>query len=236
MRARGYSKADPTTVEAKLKQNSPLVRKIAMQIASRLPRSIQLEDLIQEGMLGLLDAINRYEPQPGASFETYAKSRIRGSIYDSLRVEDIIPRHVRDRLTQIERTAEELRQTLGRPAEDHEIAYRLGMSIEDYFAVLDSSVSITVVDDALPDVEDETADQVRALQQKQLTARIETKLRELPERERMVLALHYQQDLSFREVAYVLDLTPGRISQLHTQALIRLRGMLASEQSEAREA
>ncbi|NDD11256.1 MAG: FliA/WhiG family RNA polymerase sigma factor [Betaproteobacteria bacterium] len=236
MRARGYSKVDQTTVEAKLKQNSPLVRKIAMQVASRLPRSVQLEDLIQEGMLGLLDAINRYEPKPGASFETYAKSRIRGSIYDSLREEDIIPRHVRDRLTQIERTAEELRQTLGRPAEDQEIASHLGMSIEDYFAVLDSSVSITVVDDELPDVEDETADQVRALQQKQLTARIETKLRELPERERMVLALHYQQDLSFREVAYVLDLTPGRISQLHTQALVRLRGMLASEQSDAREA
>ena len=235
MRARGYSKVDQTTVEAKLKQHSPLVRKIAMQVASRLPRSVQLEDLIQEGMLGLLDAINRYEPKPGASFETYAKSRIRGSIYDSLREEDIIPRHVRDRLTQIERTAEELRQTLGRPAEDQEIASHLGISIEDYFAVLDSSVSITVVDDELPDVEDESADQVRALQQKQLTSRIEAKLRDLPERERMVLALHYQQDLSFREVAYVLDLTPGRISQLHTQALVRLRGMLASEQAEAKE-
>ena len=185
-------------------------------------------------MMGLLDAINRYEPKPGASFETYAKARIRGSIYDSLREDDVIPRHVRDRLTQIERAAEELRQTLGRPPEDNEIASHLGLSIDDYFAVLDSAMSITVVDDELPDVVDENADQMKALQHKQLAARIEEKLKELPERERMVLALHYQQDLSFREVAYVLDLTPGRISQLHTQAMIRLRGMLAKEQEESR--
>ena len=235
MRAKGYTKLDHATLESQLKQHASLVRKIAMQVASRLPRSIQLEDLIQEGMLGLLDAINRYEPKPGASFETYAKARIRGSIYDSLREEDVIPRHVRDKLTQIERATEDLRQSLGRPPEDLEIASHLGMSVDDYFAVLDSSMSISVVDDGLPDVEDESTDQVRALQQKQLTARIEVRLRELPEKERLVLALHYQQDLSFREVAYVLDLTPGRISQLHTQALIRLRGMLASEQAEARE-
>jgi len=184
--------------------------------------------------MGLLDATNRYEPKPGASFETYAKARIRGAIYDSLREEDVIPRHVRDKLTLIERTAEELRQSLGRPPEDNEIATHLGMSIDDYFAVLDSSMTITVVDEELPDVVDESADQMRALHQKQLAARIEDKLRELPERERLVLALHYQQDLSFREVAYVMELTPGRISQLHTQALIRLRGMLAKEQEDNR--
>lgn len=221
-------------MEARLREYAPLVRRIAIQVASRLPRNVMLDDLIQEGMMGLLDAINRYEPKPGASFETYAKARIRGSIYDSLREEDVIPRHVRDKLTLIERTAEELRQSLGRPAEDSEIAAHLGMSIEDYFAVLDSSMTITVVDEELPDVVDENADQMRALHQKQLAARIEEKLRELPERERLVLALHYQQDLSFREVAYVMELTPGRISQLHTQALIRLRGMLAKEQEENR--
>jgi len=234
MRSRGYGRTDTLGVEAQLKLHAPMVRRIAMQVASRLPRNVMLDDLIQEGMMGLLDAINRYEPKPGASFETYAKARIRGSIYDSLREEDVIPRHVRDKLTQVERTAEELRQVLGRPPEDNEIASHLGMSIEDYFAVLDSAMSITVVDDELPDVIDESADQTKALQQKQLAGRIEEKLKELPERERLVLALHYQQDLSFREVAYVMELTPGRISQLHTQALVRLRGMLAREQEEAK--
>jgi RNA polymerase sigma factor for flagellar operon FliA len=234
MRPRGYGRTDTLGVEAQLKQHAPMVRRIAMQVASRLPRNVMLDDLIQEGMMGLLDAINRYEPKPGASFETYAKARIRGAIYDSLREEDVIPRHVRDKLTQVERTAEELRQVLGRPPEDNEIASHLGMSIEDYFAVLDSAMSITVVDDELPDVIDESADQTKALQQKQLAGRIEEKLKELPERERLVLALHYQQDLSFREVAYVMELTPGRISQLHTQALVRLRGMLAREQEEAK--
>lgn len=235
MRPRGYAASKQQDIEGQLKLYAPLVRRIAMQVASRLPRNVLLDDLIQEGMLGLLDAINRYEPKPGASFETYAKARIRGSIYDSLREEDVIPRHVRDKLTQVERAAEELRQSLGRPPEDNEIAAHLGMSIEDYFAVLDSAMSITVVDDELPDVIDETADQAKALQQKQLASRIEDKLKELPERERLVLALHYQQDLSFREVAYVMELTPGRISQLHTQALVRLRGMLAKEQDENRE-
>jgi RNA polymerase sigma factor for flagellar operon FliA len=235
MRPRGYAASKQQDIERQLKLFAPLVRRIAMQVASRLPRNVLLDDLIQEGMLGLLDAINRYEPKPGASFETYAKARIRGSIYDSLREEDVMPRHVRDKLTQVERAAEELRQSLGRPPEDNEIAAHLGMSIEDYFAVLDSAMSITVVDDELPDVIDETADQAKALQQKQLASRIEDKLKELPERERLVLALHYQQDLSFREVAYVMELTPGRISQLHTQALVRLRGMLAKEQNENRE-
>jgi RNA polymerase sigma factor for flagellar operon FliA len=235
MRPRGYAASKQQDIEGQLKLYAPLVRRIAMQVASRLPRNVLLDDLIQEGMLGLLDAINRYEPKPGASFETYAKARIRGSIYDSLREEDVIPRHVRDKLTQVERAAEELRQSLGRPPEDNEIAAHLGMSIEGYFAVLDSAMSITVVDDELPDVIDETADQAKALQQKQLASRIEDKLKDLPERERLVLALHYQQDLSFREVAYVMELTPGRISQLHTQALVRLRGMLAKEQDENRE-
>jgi RNA polymerase sigma factor for flagellar operon FliA len=235
MRSRGYGAPKGQDIEAQLKLHAPLVRRIAMQVASRLPRNVQLDDLILEGMMGLLDAINRYEPKPGASFETYAKARIRGSIYDSLREDDVIPRHVRDKITQLERASEELRQSLGRPPEDNEIAAHVGISIDEYFAILDSGMTITVVDEDLPDVVDESADQAKLLQQKQLAARIEDKLKELPERERLVLALHYQQDLSFREVAYVMELTPGRISQLHTQALVRLRGMLAKEQEDSRE-
>lgn len=235
MRSRGYGAPKGQDIEAQLKLHAPLVRRIAMQVASRLPRNVQLDDLIQEGMMGLLDAINRYEPKPSASFETYAKARIRGSIYDSLREDDVIPRHVRDKITQLERASEELRQSLGRPPEDNEIAAHVGISIDEYFAILDSGMTITVVDEDLPDVVDESADQAKMLQQKQLAARIEDKLKGLPERERLVLALHYQQDLSFREVAYVMELTPGRISQLHTQALVRLRGMLAKEQEDSRE-
>ncbi|NBP40834.1 MAG: sigma-70 family RNA polymerase sigma factor, partial [Betaproteobacteria bacterium] len=98
MRSRGYDTLKSLDIESQLKHHAPMVRRIAMQVASRLPRNVQLDDLIQEGMMGLLDAINRYEPKPGASFETYAKARIRGSIYDSLREDDVIPRHVRDKL------------------------------------------------------------------------------------------------------------------------------------------
>jgi len=111
----------------------------------------------------------------------------------------------------------------------------LGGGLNAYTTNEFTSFYAKVVDEDLPDVVDESADQAKMLQQKQLAARIEDKLKELPERERLVLALHYQQDLSFREVAYVMELTPGRISQLHTQALVRLRGMLAKEQEDSRE-
>lgn len=211
-----------------LRQYSPLVRRIALQIAPRLPASVELDDMIQEGMTGLLDALQRYEPQPGLSFETYARMRIKGAIYDSFRRDDILPRHQRQKLKEIEEATRQLGQRLGRAPEETEIAEASGLSIEEYFSILDNAVSICVMDELPEGIEptDEQADPMQTVSLKEHTTRIEALLQRLPERERQVVALHYQEQLSYREIAYVMQLTPGRICQLHTQAMLRLRSGL----------
>ncbi|MEY3202208.1 MAG: hypothetical protein RIR70_1758 [Pseudomonadota bacterium] len=208
-----------------LKQYAPLVRRIALQIAPRLPANVELDDMIQEGMTGLLDALQRYEPQPGLSFETYARMRIKGAIYDSFRRDDILPRHQRQKLKEIEEATRQLGQRLGRAPEETEIAEAAGLSIEEYFDILDNAVSICIMDELPEGIEptDEQADPMQSVSLKEHTTRIEALLQKLPERERQVVALHYQEQLSYREIAYVMQLTPGRICQLHTQAMLRLR-------------
>jgi len=208
-----------------LKQYAPLVRRIALQIAPRLPASVELDDMIQEGMTGLLDALQRYEPQPGLSFETYARMRIKGAIYDSFRRDDILPRHQRQKLKEIEEATRQLGQRLGRAPEETEIAEAAGISIGEYFAILDSAVSICVMDELPEGIEptDDQADPLQAVSLREHASQIEALLQNLPERERQVVALHYQEQLSYREIAYVMQLTPGRICQLHTQAMLRLR-------------
>lgn len=208
-----------------LKQYAPLVRRIALQIAPRLPASVELDDMIQEGMTGLLNALQRYEPQPGLSFETYARMRIKGAIYDSFRRDDILPRHQRQRLKEIEEATRMLGQRLGRAPEETEIAQAVGITIDEYFVILDNAVSICIMDELPEGIEpqDDAADPMQSVSLKEHATRIEALLKDLPERERQVVALHYQEQLSYREIAYVMKLTPGRICQLHTQALLRLR-------------
>lgn len=228
MPSRGPKPYAADNFEAALRQYSPLVRRIALQIAPRLPASVELDDMIQEGMTGLLDALQRYEPQPGLSFETYARMRIKGAIYDSFRRDDILPRHQRQKLKEIEEATRKLGQRLGRAPEETEIAEASGLSIEEYFEILDNAVSICVMDELPEGIEptDEKADPMQTVSLKEHTTRIEALLQRLPERERQVVALHYQEQLSYREIAYVMQLTPGRICQLHSQAMLRLRSGL----------
>ena len=228
MAARGPKSYANENFDDALRQYAPLVRRIALQIAPRLPASVELDDMIQEGMTGLLDALQRYEPQPGLNFETYARMRIKGAIYDSFRRDDILPRHQRQRLKSIEEATRELSQRLGRAPEEVEIAEAAGLSIEEYFEVLDSAVSICIMDELPEGIEpaDDQADPMQMVSLKEHTGRIEKLLQRLPDRERQVIALHYQEQLSYREIAYVMQLTPGRICQLHTQAMVRLRSGL----------
>jgi RNA polymerase sigma factor for flagellar operon FliA len=224
-----YSQVLADDLQEAIRVHTPLVRRLAYQVASRLPANVELDDLIQEGMLGLLDAIKRYKPQPGLPFESYARIRITGAIYDSCRENDILPRNQRDKLTELERATRRLEQELGRPPTEPEIAEACSLSMDEYFQTLDASVGMTAIDDVpetlLPIVED--ADPALITSHKQLKIQISAMLKNLPEKERLVVALHYQEDLSFREVAYVMDLTPGRISQLHTQAMVRIRGLMS---------
>jgi RNA polymerase sigma factor FliA len=221
-RGQTYSNSN---LDEDIKKYAPLVKKIAYQIVSRLSANVEVDDLIQEGMTGLLDALQRYKPQPNLSFEVYAKTRIRGSIYDFCRQNDVLPRHQRDQLTALERATRSLEQTLGRAPEDHEIADAAELSLEEYFAVLGSMVNLMPLDE-LPEnlvPAEHNVDPMQHLVIKQLGVSIEQVLKSLPKKEQLVVSLHYQEELAFKDIASVLDLTPGRVSQLHTQAMVRIR-------------
>lgn len=211
-----------------LKQYQPLVRKIAGQIGSRLPANVMLDDLIQEGMTGLLDALQRYKPQPNQSFEAYASMRIRGSIYDACRKEDILPRNQRDRLDELEKITQRLQQNFGRLPSEQEVAQAAGISMDDYYQVLDTLVNVLPIDDVPENLlpSDPFADPFEKVSGHQFIEQVIEILKHLPEKQRLMMALHYQEDLSYREIAAVMDLTPGRISQLHTQAMISIRAAL----------
>ena len=225
-RGQTYSNSN---LDEDIKKYAPLVKKIAYQIVSRLSANVEVDDLIQEGMTGLLDALQRYKPQPNLSFEVYAKTRIRGAIYDSCRQNDVLPRHQRDQLTALERATRSLEQRLGRAPEDHEIAEAAGLSLDEYFAALGSMVNLMPLDE-LPEnmvPAEHNVDPMQHLVIKQLGVSIEQVLKALPKKEQLVVSLHYQEELAFKDIASVLDLTPGRVSQLHTQAMVRIRAHIA---------
>jgi RNA polymerase sigma factor for flagellar operon FliA len=208
-----------------VKQHSPLVRRIAAQIGSRLPSHIALDDLVQEGMMGLLDAISRFQPKANLSFEHYASMRIRGAIYDACRRNDVMPRHRRDKLDRLQMVTQQLENRLGRTAKDLEIAVALEIPLSEYHALLDSMVGLTPIDD-LPEglmPEDPAANPSEHIAQVQLMERLTLLLKGLPEKQQLILALHYQQELSYSEISDVVGLTRGRISQIHTQAMLAIR-------------
>lgn len=232
-RAKAYAEVPPQELAQSAVRYAPLVRRLAFQIASRLPPNVDLDDLIQEGMMGLLDAIKRYEPRPGLNFEAYARIRITGAIYDSCRENDILPRNQRDKISELERAVHRLEQELGRSPTEQEVAQACDLTMEQYHESLDNAIGITAIDDVheslLPASDDANPEQITAF--KQMSKKLGELIHKLPERERLVIALHYQEDLSFREVAYVLDLTPGRISQLHSQAMLRIRASISADQA-----
>jgi RNA polymerase sigma factor for flagellar operon FliA len=212
-----------------IEDHLPLVKRIAHQICSRLPPNVEVDDLIQEGLTGLLDALNRYEPQANLAFEVYARTRIRGAIYDSCRKNDILPRNQRDELVGLEKVTRKLEQNLGRHPSEKEIASSAEITIEAYHAIMANMVHLMPLDDLSEDLlpsEADDSDPMRTVAMSQLADRIATILEGLPENEKLVFALHYQEELSYREIAQVMNITPGRISQIHTQGMIRIRSKL----------
>jgi RNA polymerase sigma factor for flagellar operon FliA len=207
---------------------TPLVKRIAYQVASKLPANVDADDLIQEGLIGLLDALKKYVPQPNLSFEIYARTRIKGAIYDSCRKNDILPRNQRDELSRIEKIHRQLEQELGRAPSENEIAVAADLSLEAYFGIVDGMVNLMPIDDVSDDMlpSDNASDPLQSAAMSQFAEQLALILKKLPEKEQMVMALHYQEDLSYREIAEVLNLTTGRISQIHTQCMIRIRSHL----------
>jgi RNA polymerase sigma factor FliA len=223
--AANYQTAD---LDEQIRHYMPLVRRIASHICSRLSANVQLDDLMQEGLSGLLDALKRYKPQAGQSFESYASMRIRGAIYDACRQNDLLPRSQRDQVDRITQISQRLEQTLERPALEQEIADALGVALDDYRKTLTNVVNVTPIDQVPEGLLSDSGrgDPLDTVQMQQFLQTMVAILEELPEKQQMVMTLHYQEDLSYREIAAVMDLTPGRISQLHTEAMIAIRGHL----------
>ncbi len=227
----------PEIREKLLLQYLPLVRRVASRMLGSLPRSVRLDDLVSAGVMGLLSSLDNFNPTLGIKFETFAMNRIRGAMVDSLRELDWVPRSVRQKARQLERTMEELTQKLGRMPDDVELAERLGLSLEGYQAMLDE-VNVTVLlslDDTFPgqgrdgatlgeSAADPTSDQSHErVEEAELHGLLVQNLKDLPEQEKLVLALYYYEELTFKEIGEVLKLTESRVSQIHSKAILKLR-------------
>ncbi len=216
-------------------QYAPLVKRIAYHLMGRLPDTVQIDDLIQSGMLGLLEAIKHYDAVQGASFETYAGIRIRGAMLDELRRADWAPRSVHKKSRMVAEAIREIENKLGREAKDNEVASHLDISLAEYQQILQDSVSCkTFSMEELIQGEDSVIDNLHAdyqpeeqLIQQNFRQALAKAIAELPERERLVVSLYYDEELNLREIGQVLDVSESRVSQICSQAMLRLRARLA---------
>jgi RNA polymerase sigma factor for flagellar operon FliA len=229
-----------TDKTAIISQHTVLVKRIAYHLLARLPASVQVDDLIQSGMIGLLEASNNFDHSKGASFETFAGIRIRGAMLDEIRRGDWTPRSVHKNSRMVSEAIKTLEADLGRDVTDIEVAEKLDISLNDYHHIL-SEVStgkiigiedLSVSEDSLSKLEDvnnnDPYDNIEKIVfKKSLSECIST----LPEREALVLSLYYDEELNLREIGQVLDVSESRVSQIHSQAMHRLKGRMQSWQS-----
>jgi len=237
----------PTDEDLLVGQYVPVVRRLALQLIARLPASVELDGLMQAGLMGLLDAARRYEHTAEAQFETYAITRVRGAMLDELRSQDWLPRSVRKKARSIEQAIHQLGHRLMRPATEVEIAEQMDMPLADYQALLDEARGIQVVHyedlargdtpsaDALgralaaSEPRHERGDPLSHLLSGDLRRALANAIRNLPDRERLLLSLHFEQDLNQKEISVVMGITEGRVSQLRSQAVVRIRAALARD-------
>ncbi len=222
---------------------APLIKYIAQKIAARLPANIELDDLMSSGVIGLMDAMEKYDATRDNKFKTYAEFRIRGAILDELRAQDWVPRSVREKAKILERCFAKIEQRNGRQASDEEICGELGITQAEYHELLNQvrSVSLLSYDDishfskadkrALHGVGEngtKASTPFSEVNVAYIKKMIADAIQDLPEKQRLVLSLYYYEDLNLKEIGRVLDVTESRVSQLHTQAILRLKGKLRS--------
>jgi RNA polymerase sigma factor for flagellar operon FliA len=214
---------------------SPLVKYVAGRMSSGLPAHVEEADLISYGLIGLINAIERFDPEREIKFETYAITRIKGAIIDELRALDWVPRSVRARAREIERVHGKLEHRLHRTPTDEEMARELGITVEEFQeSLMKISNSTVVALDELWAVSDSSGDQdapdpQELLDASELKDRLADAISALPEREKLVIALYYYENLTLREIGEVLGVTESRISQLHTKAVLRLKSRLQGD-------
>lgn len=226
---------DPESDDLVVK-HAALVKRIAYHLMSRLPPSVQADDLIQAGMIGLLEASRNYDATQGASFETYAGIRIRGAMLDEIRRTDWTPRSVHRKARQVAEAVRAIEHEEGRDARDVEVAEKMGISLHDYHRILQDATGCRVfsIDDTGPNGEESAqpvADTPRnepldSLQHSDFKSALKHAISGLPERERLVMAMYYDEELNLREIGEVLGVSESRVCQIHGQALIRLRSRM----------
>ncbi|MDX1589321.1 MAG: RNA polymerase sigma factor FliA [Oleiphilaceae bacterium] len=232
-----YNQTHRGDAEALVREYAPLVKKIALHTLSRLPDSVQLDDLIQAGMIGLLEAASKFESSHGASFETYAGIRIRGAIVDEIRKGDWVPRSVHRNSRRVASAICAVEAREGRDARDGEVAEEMGLSLAEFHqCVSDASKGRLFSLDELaekgegPGEGGESEAPEQAFQAGSFRQQLAASIRELPERERLVLTLYYQEEMNLKEIGAVLNVSESRVSQIHGQAAARLRARLGDWQ------
>jgi RNA polymerase sigma factor for flagellar operon FliA len=223
-----------------LTEHMPLVKRLAHHMKAKLPPSVEVDDLIQAGMIGLLDAITRYEETHGAQFETYAVLRIRGAMLDELRNSDWLPRSMRQNMRKIEAAMSALQQKLGHPPSESEVAKSLKLSLADYQDMLSDGGGHQLVyyedfhdsegnDSFLDRYAVDDADPLRSLMEGDFRQAVIDAIDVLPPREKILMGLYYEEELNLKEIGAVMGVSESRVSQLHTQAVARLRASLREQ-------
>lgn len=220
-------------------QHGELVKRIAYHLAARLPSSVEVNDLIQAGVIGLIEAARNYTDDRGAAFETYASIRIRGAMVDELRKCDWAPRSVHRRARDAAKAIHALEQANGREALDSEIAEKLGVSLSEYHHISSDAARCRVLsmnartdEDEPMDCPDQSAGPLEQLQKNEFHLQLAKAISDMPEREKMVLSLYYQDEMNLREIGATLNISESRVCQIHGQALLRLKSRLGDWRDE----
>ncbi|MEW6164191.1 MAG: RNA polymerase sigma factor FliA [Pseudomonadota bacterium] len=225
--------------ERLVNQYAPLVKRIAYHLMAKLPASVQVDDLVQNGMLGLLDALGRFEEGMGAQFETYAVQRVRGAMLDGLRENDWLPRGIRKEMRRVETAIQRLEHEQGRQPSEGELAAALDMPLADYQRLLQEARGhqLIYLEDLSGDDDDyldrhaagASLDPLALLEESDMRGALVAAIANLPEREKLMMALYYEQDLNLREIGEVMGVTESRVCQLHSQAVARLRAAVVGD-------
>jgi len=229
-----YAEVDKDQQQQRIIEHLSLVKRIAYHLIGRLPSSVQVDDLIQAGMLGLIEAAKNYDPRQGASFETYAGIRVRGAMLDEVRHADWSPRSLHKKMRELSEATRLIENETGRDAHDHEIAERMGISLDEYHSIMRDSAnsrmfSIDQADDEGHglNLSSNDKDPSGVLFKEGFTSALAKCISELPEREQLVMSLYYNEELNLKEIGQVLDISESRVCQIHGQSLVKIRAKLS---------
>jgi len=233
-----YPIAEPTMADHLIEEHSGLVNRIAYHLAARLPASVVVDDLIQVGMIGLLDASQHYDSSQGAAFTTYATIRIRGAMLDELRRNDWAPKSVHKRHRDLMKVVSEIETRTGREAKPKDIAKEMGVSLDEYFELTQETnacrilnfVDLGTDNDTLQDNSNVSPlNPVEGIQKLQFREQLSTAISFLPKREKLIVSLYYDEELNLREIGEVMDISESRVSQLLGQAHLRMRKFISEK-------